>query len=82
MRARCDGHRGRVIVCAIGLCFVTSGCASGMGDKVVGQPCTRSDQCAATLVCSGGACVAVGGDAGNPDAAMDDDAGVRPVIRK
>ena len=32
------------------------GCASGMNDKQSGEPCTRTDQCAAGLFCSGGSC--------------------------
>jgi hypothetical protein len=53
-----------------------------MGDKLVGQPCTRTDQCAAKLICSGGSCVEVDRDAGNRDASVDDDASTHAAVRK
>jgi hypothetical protein len=49
-----------------------------MADKLAGQPCTRSDQCAKGLRCSGGSCVMVAG----PDAGADDDAGRKDVSDK
>jgi hypothetical protein len=35
---------------------IITGCADGMGDKQPGQPCTRTEQCASPLICSGGTC--------------------------
>jgi hypothetical protein len=40
-----------------GLISAVAGCASAMGDKQSGQACTRTDQCAPGLACSGGLCV-------------------------
>jgi hypothetical protein len=50
---------------------MSAGCGSDMADKVAGQPCTRTDQCATGLHCSGGSCVALL----KPDAGADDDGG-------
>ena len=49
---------GRKLGAACLVAFVSMGvgCASGMNDKQSGEPCTRTDQCAAGLFCSGGAC--------------------------
>ena len=36
---------------------MSAACTSDMVDKLAGEPCTRSDQCASGLRCSGGSCV-------------------------
>jgi hypothetical protein len=54
---------------------MSAACTSDMSAKLVGQPCTRSDQCAVSLVCSRGSCVATSSDAGKSDGGLDDDAG-------
>jgi hypothetical protein len=46
-----------------------------MGDKQDGQPCTRSDQCAPGLICSGGSCLAADDGGNDHDATPDEDAG-------
>jgi len=72
-----------VIGCAIVVSTMTAACASGMGDKLVGQPCTRSDQCAVSLVCSRGSCVATSRDGGKSDATVpEEDAGGKGGIGK
>jgi hypothetical protein len=47
---------GTIVRRAIVLLSMSAGCASGMGDKRSGQPCTRTQQCASPLICSGGTC--------------------------
>ena len=54
----------------LGLSIMFAACTSDMADKLAGQPCTRSDQCASGLRCSGGSCVLSSRDGGG-----DDDAG-------
>jgi hypothetical protein len=61
------------LACAIVLSIMSSACETNMGDKQDGQPCTRSDQCAPGLVCSGGSCLSVNADAGERDAGPSDD---------
>ncbi|HEY2736684.1 MAG TPA: hypothetical protein VGI70_21940 [Polyangiales bacterium] len=69
------GLRGDAFIgCAIVLCTMSAACAPAMGNKQDGQPCTRSDQCALGLICSGGACAARL-DGGAADAGMDEDGG-------
>jgi hypothetical protein len=63
------------IGCAFVLSTMSAACASDMGAKQNGQPCTRSDQCAPGLICSGGSCLAAGDGGGDHDATLDEDAG-------
>jgi hypothetical protein len=53
-----------------------------MGDKQDGQPCTRSDQCAISLRCSGGSCVPAQRDAASDAALLDEDAGSKDQVGK
>jgi hypothetical protein len=39
-----------------GMTVMAAACADGMGEKQPGQPCTRTEQCASPLICSGGTC--------------------------
>jgi hypothetical protein len=78
MRALGVSWHGTMFVCAVVLLCMSPACAAtDMDDKLSGEPCTRTDQCARGLVCSGGACTHRGnatensGDAG----AVGDDAG-------
>lgn len=45
------------------------GCGGGSGQKVEGEPCTRSNECAEGLDCRGGVC------RGPRDAASNEDSG-------
>jgi len=45
------GSAGLAVLMSMG-----AACADGMNDKQSGEPCTRTDQCAAGLFCSGGSC--------------------------
>lgn len=48
--------RGAFIRWTAVLLGAVAGCASAMSDKQSGQACTRTDQCATGLACSGGLC--------------------------
>lgn len=55
-----------------------AGCASAMSDKQSGQACTRTQQCADGLACSGGLCTVHPprpGQHRNDASALDEDAG-------
>jgi hypothetical protein len=70
--------RGTVIGSAAMLLCTSVGCASAMGGKRPGEPCTRTEQCSPGLVCSGGACRehnAHPQHAGQGAPALDEDAG-------
>ena len=59
MQASDVSRGGTIIGSAIVLLSMSAsihGCADGMGDKQSGQPCTRTEQCAPPLICSGGSC--------------------------
>jgi hypothetical protein len=58
MQASGVSRGGTIIGSAIVLLSMSAliGCAEGMGDKRPGQPCTRTEQCASPLICSGGTC--------------------------
>jgi hypothetical protein len=71
MRLRQDAFIG----CAFVLSIMSAACSSDMGDKQDGQPCTRSDQCAPGLICSGGSCLAADDGGNDHDATPDEDAG-------